>query len=82
MLSLPKLLLLALVLYIVWTVWRTVQRRDARRREMAASAGRSATSDRSGRTAVAAEEMVKCPGCGVYVAADARKCGTPGCPRR
>jgi len=82
-LSFGKLVVLAIVIAVVWTVFRYARRMDAatralrreleRRRERAQPA--------AGRTTIAAEDLVKCDRCGAYVAArGGASCGRPGCP--
>jgi len=87
MLSLSKLLLLALVIGAVWYGWRWVNRVNAIGRERTAAKRREATSptQRPSSAATApsgdAEDMEKCPECGAYVAPrHAVSCGRPPCP--
>lgn len=86
MLSLPKLLLLALVIGAVWFGWRWFQRVDAVRRDQLRrqAAPQPAPRRDPGAEAprgAAAEDMEKCPECGAYVAPrSATSCGRPGCP--
>lgn len=84
MLSLTKIITLVGVLTIVWYGFRLLgkiqrQRQDALRRHGGKD---TAAARKPGRAPVAdTQDMAKCPVCGVYVAADAKRCGTPGCPR-
>jgi hypothetical protein len=86
MLSLPKLLLLAVVVALVWFGWRWVARiqtigraRTEARRAGAAPTG-SPASPRAA-TSTDAEDMEKCPECGAYVAPrSAISCGRSACP--
>lgn len=87
MLSLSKLLLLALVIGAVWYGWRWVNRVNAIGRERTAAKRRDTASptQRSSSAATApsgdAEDMEKCPECGAYVAPrHAVSCGRPPCP--
>jgi hypothetical protein len=92
MLSLSKLLLLAVVIALVWFGWRWVARvqaigraRTEARRDGAAptGAGRRDGSPFSARAASPndAEDMEKCPECGAYVAPrSAVSCGRSACP--
>lgn len=84
--SLPKLLLLALVVAVVWYGFRMFERRGARARrnevERAAEAAVRATVER--RRAEKREDSVAtaaCGTCGNYVPVEgARACGREGCP--
>jgi hypothetical protein len=74
MITLPKLLLIVLLIAAVWVVFRwlnppapSVPRR------------RPAASPRPAQSAV--EDLTACRVCGAYVAASARVCGKPGCPQ-
>ncbi|PWC33909.1 hypothetical protein [Azospirillum sp. TSO35-2] len=90
MLSLSKILVLALVIGAVWYGWRWVnrvqsvgrQRTAARRRGPDDSAGGPAPRrDAPFPAAMEAEDMEKCPECGAYVAPrSAVSCGRPACP--
>ncbi|NUB04471.1 hypothetical protein GBZ48_35335 [Azospirillum melinis] len=84
MMSLSKIILLALVIGAVWFGWRWVNRvqeigraRNAARRQDAppqhgrrdgAAGGASARSAGAPAPAMEAEDMEKCPECGAYVA--------------
>jgi uncharacterized protein len=83
-LSLPKLLLLAIVLGAIWYGLKYLQARDRTLARAAADAAVARERARPARRSAAgsAEEMVKCPACGTYVAPDARACGRAGCPYR
>jgi hypothetical protein len=75
MISLPKLLVIALVIYAVWFTVRWLNRPplgQQRRRPMP----RWQTPPR-----VEAEELVACGVCGAYVAQSARRCARAACPR-
>ena len=91
MLSISKLLLLAVVIGAVWFGWRWVNRVSAIGRDRAAAKqrGRASASPRSAAppptaamdAAMDAEDMEKCPECGAYVAPrSAVSCGRPACP--
>ncbi|ALG70798.1 hypothetical protein VY88_05135 [Azospirillum thiophilum] len=91
MISLSKILLLALVIGVVWFGWRWVNRiqaigraRSAPRRQDGrrdAAAGPAARDARPHPAAMEAEDMEKCPECGAYVAPrSAVSCGRPSCP--
>ncbi|HSK41749.1 MAG TPA: hypothetical protein VK943_18430 [Arenibaculum sp.] len=83
MFSLPKLIILALLLAAVWYGFRWVSRVNHLRAEQAAERSRlrkAAGGAPAAGTAVA-EDMEKCPSCGVYVSPrSAAACGRPGCP--
>ncbi|RJF84402.1 hypothetical protein D3877_07550 [Azospirillum cavernae] len=87
MLSLPKLLLLVIVVALVWFGWRWVARvqtigrarTEARRNGAAAPTGSPFTPRAASPTD--AEDMEKCPECGAYVAPrSAVSCGRSACP--
>lgn len=93
MLSLSKLLMLALVIGAVWYGWRWVARveaigrerlreRERRRGGMATpDAGPNAPAGAPSAPRMQAEDMEKCPECGAYVAPrSAVSCGRPACP--
>lgn len=94
MISLSKIILLALVIGAVWYGWRWVNRVQeigrarsaARRQDGPNQSGRrdaapGASSRDAGSYAVEAEDMEKCPECGAYVAPrSAVPCGRPACP--
>jgi hypothetical protein len=76
MISLPKLIEIALVIFAVWYAVRWLNRPPAprRARPMAPPGPQAARR-------VEAEDLVACPACGAYVAQSARSCGKPACPR-
>ena len=78
----PKLLTLALLVLAVWFATRWIQRVNAIRAAMARHEAELRTAGRPGGRAVpAAEDMVKCRSCGVYVSPrGAAACGRPDCP--
>ncbi len=85
MLSLSKIITLVGLLAIVWFAFRLLgkvqrERQAALRRN---GGDKPKTPRGNDRKAPAADtqEMAKCAVCGVYVAADAARCGKPGCPR-
>jgi hypothetical protein len=81
-LSLPKLILLVLIIVIVWYGYRYMQRIEAVRRTFRAELLRRQQAARPSPP-VAAEDLVKCATCGAYVAArGAGACGRPDCPWR
>ena len=81
MLSIPKLLLLAIVVGAVWYGFKYLQARDrALARAAADAAVRQQAQRPAQRTAAATEELAKCPVCATYVAPSARACGRAGCP--
>lgn len=81
-LSLPKLLVLAIVLGAVWYGFKYLQARDRALARAAADAAvaRERATRPPQRSASVAADLVKCPACGTYVAPDARACGRAGCP--
>lgn len=83
MFSLPKLIVLALLLAAVWYGFRWVSRVNHLRAEQAAERRRMRKTPGGGTAArtPAAEDMEKCPSCGIYVSPrSAASCGRPGCP--
>ncbi len=78
--SLPKIILIIIVILAVWYVSRVLNRGgsalDRRRRNAAARApGQSA------RGQGAIEDLIPCRTCGAYVSPGARNCGRPACPQ-
>jgi uncharacterized protein len=82
--SLPKLLALAAILGIVWYGFKLIGRFDQRRRQQVKAAPRgpaAATGTAEPGSVGAAEEMVQCPVCQIYLAArSAERCDRPDCP--
>jgi len=77
MLSLTKLLTLILLITVVWYGFRWYTRVQARARDLPRQPGGLP------RPEIAAEEMIRCARCGVYVSAGkAASCGRPDCPYR
>jgi hypothetical protein len=78
-LSLPKLLLFALLVAIVWFGYRYVNRVEQIRRAVREELRRRQPPGRP--RSIEAEDLVKCNRCGAYVAArSASSCGRPDCP--
>lgn len=78
-LSLPKFLLLALIIAVVWFGFRYVSRVDAIRRAVREEVKRRQRP--RGPASIEAEDLVKCAQCGAYVAArGASSCGRKDCP--
>jgi hypothetical protein len=77
MISFPKLIEIALVIFAVWFAVRWLNRPPVTRR------ARPASPRPEPRTArrVEAEDLVACAACGAYVSESARSCGKPVCPR-
>lgn len=78
--SVPKLVLLVIVILAVWYVSRVVNRGAAvleRRRRNAAAGPRGQGTHGLGII----EDLVPCRICGAYVSPGARSCGRPGCPQ-
>lgn len=86
MISLTKLITLIGLLFIVWYGFRLLGRIQRHRQESLRRNG-GGERDRPARKGggrpepADTQDMAKCTVCGVYVAAGAGKCGTPGCPR-
>jgi hypothetical protein len=78
--SLPKLLLFALLVAIVWFGVRYVNRVEEIRRAVREELKRRQPPRRQAQS-IEAEDLVKCGQCGAYVAArSASSCGRPDCP--
>jgi hypothetical protein len=81
--SFGKLVVLAIIIVVVWNVFRYARRMEAvsraLKREIDLRRQRAAatTTPRS----IAAEDLAKCARCGAYVAKGAA-CGRPDCPAR
>lgn len=73
MITVPKLVLIAVLILAVWYVMRMLDRgtsQRVRRRQPPPRAPRQG----------AIEDLVACRNCGAYVAADGHSCGRPACP--
>jgi hypothetical protein len=80
-LSFGKLVVLALVIAVVWTVFRYARRLDATARALRRELDRRRERAKPAARTLAAEDLVKCDRCGAYVAGrGARSCGRAGCP--
>lgn len=89
---LMKILLLIVVVLFAWFGWRWVKRvQTIGRQKLGAKTGEKLDGEQGDSlrgadaparpSRVAAEDMEKCPECGVFVAPRAaRRCGRPGCP--
>ncbi|MFV3128359.1 hypothetical protein [Niveispirillum sp. KHB5.9] len=81
-----KIITLVGILAIVWFAFRLLgkvqrQREEALRRHGGRRANpKGTTNGRKAEPAVDAQDMAKCPVCGVYTTSDGGRCGTPGCP--
>ncbi|HUK59852.1 MAG TPA: hypothetical protein VLV50_11530 [Stellaceae bacterium] len=79
-LSFGKLIVLALVVAVVWTVFRYARRVEATARALRRELERRRGGGQAPRS-IAAEDLVKCSVCGAYVAGRAaQSCGRPDCP--
>jgi ribosomal protein L32 len=79
--SLPKFLLFALLVAIVWFGFRYVNRVEQIRRAVREELKRRQPPGRRKQQTIEAEDLVKCSQCGAYVAArSASSCGRPDCP--
>jgi uncharacterized protein len=76
-----KWIVVALLVLAVWYGYRWLGRAQRIRsaRERAKGVGPAPT---PGAPRAAAEDMRKCPACGVYVSAGSGACGRPDCPQR
>ncbi len=75
MVSLPKIILIAVVIFLVWHVVRWLNRPPA------STARRRPAAPRTAARTIEAEDLVACNVCGAYVAQSARSCGRATCPR-
>lgn len=85
MISLSKIITLVGILAIVWFAFRLLgkvqrQRQEALRRHGGAKSTPKGTTAGRKPPGVDAQDMAKCPVCGVYTASGTGRCGTPGCP--
>jgi len=79
--SLGKLLVLVAIILAVWYGFKYAARVDAIRKNLREQVARRQQSSAPGRSSRAVEDLVKCPKCGAFVAAEgATNCGKPGCP--
>jgi hypothetical protein len=74
MITLPKLLLILLLIAAVWVAFRWLNPPAP-----GIPRKRPAASPRPAQTTV--EDLTACRVCGAYVASSARGCGKPGCPQ-
>jgi hypothetical protein len=78
--SLGKLLVLVAIILVVWYGFKYAARVEALRNSLRDEMARRQASGAKGRPR-AVEDLVKCPKCGAFVAAQgASNCGKPGCP--
>jgi hypothetical protein len=77
--SLPKLILIIVLIVAVWYVTRALNRGAfaLERRRRAAARPRGQSAGRQG----AIEDLVPCRTCGAYVSPGAHNCGRPACPQ-
>ncbi len=75
MMSVTKLLLIAVAIIAVWYAVRWLNRKPA------AMARRRPVAPGSAQRRVVTEDLVACGVCGAYVATSARSCGRANCPR-
>lgn len=84
MFSLPKLIVLFLIIAGVWYGFRWAKLWQIRRSKQDQALKDKAAKEKKDADAAAqkqVEDMVKCPSCGTYVAAlTGGSCGQPGCP--
>jgi uncharacterized protein len=79
-LSLGKLLVLVVLINVVWYGFKYAARIEAIRRDVRSEVARRQAARRGG-SARPVEDLVKCPQCGAFVAAEgAKNCGKPNCP--
>jgi hypothetical protein len=77
MISLPKLIEIALVILAVWFAVRWLNRPPVSPRR----ARQAQRPEPQATRRVEAEDLVACPACGAYVSESARSCGKSVCPR-
>ena len=77
--SLPKLLVLALIIGVIWYGFKWATQLDRSRRKAVKDEAKPKAPDAAAPDG--AEDMVKCSVCGTFVAArGARSCGLGDCP--
>jgi hypothetical protein len=82
--SLPKLILIIVLILVVWYVSRVLNRGAfaLERRRRAAARPRGQTGRGPGASGQGAiEDLVPCRTCGAYVSPGAHNCGRPACPQ-
>ncbi len=79
--SLPKLILIIIVILAVWYVSRVLNRGGVRAGAAAAKRGGAAAPGQSARGQGAIEDLIPCRTCGAYVSPGAHNCGRPACPQ-
>jgi hypothetical protein len=77
MISFPKLIEIALVIFAVWFAVRWLNRPPVTRRARPAAP----STGPQGARRIEAEDLVACTACGAYVSESARSCGKAACPR-
>lgn len=78
--SLPKILVLAAVVFAVWQGFKYLQRRQEVAERNKADRVREAKRERDG-TSAKVEDMVRCKVCESFVpGVGAKSCGRPDCP--
>jgi len=80
--GLPKLIVLAIVIYITWKVFGAIVRMGAAQRGAVPprQAPRRAAAEAPRAPVADAVDLVKCPVCGSYVSpASTKSCGRPDC---
>jgi hypothetical protein len=83
MIAVPKIVLIIMVIFAVWYAVRWFNRpapKAVRRGPNRWARSAAASASAAGSQGVV-EDLVACPACGAYVAANARGCGKAGCPR-
>ena len=79
--SLGKFLVLAILILVVWYGFKYASRVEAVRQSLLAEAQRRRRGGEPRPPARPVEDLVKCPRCGAFVAAQgAANCGKPQCP--
>jgi uncharacterized protein len=79
--SLPKLLVLALIIAVIWYGFKWATQLDRSRRKKVKDEAKRAAPETPEASSDGAEDMVKCDVCGTFVAArGAKTCGRGDCP--
>ena len=78
MFSVPKLLLLGAVLWLVWFAFRLIERRNRARKADQDETGQTGQQERGRKRGDSFVELTECKGCGAYVTAAG--CDNADCP--
>lgn len=80
MFSIPKLLVLAVIILVVWYGFKLVGRLDEKRKQEVKDGRRRGSPRKKAAREDSTEDLVRCPTCDTFVAANAKSCGRDDCP--